>query len=204
MSGDGETVTGDVPRSRPQPGRRPRPVPTSEESLSADRPDAGASITWRGLGAAFVVVAALAAFVILNIWLATKRAHNDDVEHARTAAVKAARQRVVAMLSYDYRNIDTYISAAPKNTTGSYTHDFTHLLTTQVAPAARRDQIDTKVSVTGVGVLEAQKNEVTLLVLAEQATTNSQSAAPQHDGTQLEVTMRKTDHGWLVSYLTEI
>jgi Mce-associated membrane protein len=188
--------------ARPRPGPRPSPGPGGA-SRPATEPGAG-MMTIRGLGAALIVVAVLAAFVVLNVWLAVKRSHNEDVEHARSSAVAAARQRVAAMLSYDYRSIDSYLGEAAKNTTGTFTNDFTHLVTTEVAPAARRDEIDTSVSVTGVGVLEAHKDEVTLLVLVDQATMDKHSDQPRHEGTQLEVTMTRTHNSWLVSYLTEI
>lgn len=155
-------------------------------------------------GTAMIMSAALAAFLILNVWLALKRSHNDDVEQARTDAVASAKQRVVAMLSYDYTDIDTYIANAPKNTTGTFTKEFTHLVTTMVAPAARRDHIDTVVTVTAVGVLDADEHDVTTLVLIDQATTTKAAQGTQHEGSQLEVTLKKTGGRWLVSYLTEI
>ena len=62
----------------------------------------------------------LLGFVTVNVWLAVVRSGNDAVEQARVDALNSARTRVPAMLTYNYKDISTYLTQAPTNTTGDF------------------------------------------------------------------------------------
>ena len=186
------------PRPRPRPTTAAPAGPPPQTAAAAGRPRA------RLL---FVAVAAgvlVLALIGLNVWLWTVRADNSDVEQARHDALASARQRVPAMLSYDYRKIDSYARSAPQNATGRFKSDFTSLVKRIIAPAAVQQQITTKATVKQAGIVDASADQVTVLVLLDQTTTSKTSKKGRLDGSRDRVIMRKVDGTWLVAALDPV
>lgn len=154
---------------------------------------------------ALVLVVGLAlGLLALNAWLFVVRSDNSDVEQARHDALASARQRVPAMLSYDYKKIDAYIAGAPQNATGRFKADFGQLVTRIIAPAAKQQQITTDATVKNAGVVAASADEVTVLVLLDQRTTSKSAKSGRLDGSRDRVVMRKVGDTWLVASLDPI
>jgi Mce-associated membrane protein len=140
----------------------------------------------------------------LNIWLWTVRSDNSDTEQARHDALASARGRVTALLSYDYRQLDSYVRTAPDNTTGRFKTDFTALLTQIIAPAAKRKQVITTATVKQVGIVDASSDQVTVLVLLDQATKSKTERRGRLDGSRDRVVMRKVGGTWLIAALDPV
>jgi Mce-associated membrane protein len=166
-------------------------------------------------GTALLVAAALvvAAFVAANVWLYVERSNSDGstaasgsypINGAEPAAMTSARERIPAMLSYKYTNVDSYIATAPDNATGQFKKDFTELITRVIAPAARAQKIVTTAQVKSVGVIEAHSDSVTVLVMLDQTTTSKKTKGARVDGSRVRVVMTLTGGKWLVSSLTPI
>src|SRR6476469_2948696 len=187
----------DKPADRPRP--RPRPYPTrpdeQPEPAVAAEPTAAVAAEptaadtdaspRRGVpGVALLIVAAVvvAAFVAANVWLYLVRSNNDAIETARVAAVTSARERVPAMLSYKYTDITDYVAAAPDNATGQFKKDFTQLIPRVIAPAATAQKIVTNAQVKSAGVIDAQADSVTVLVMLDQTTTSKNIKGSRVDG----------------------
>jgi Mce-associated membrane protein len=148
-----------------------------------------------------LLVLALAA---LNLWVASLRSDQHDINAARAAALASARTRVPAILSYDYRTIDADIEHAVANLTGAFRTDFRSLLLHQVKPAAVAKKIRTRATAVGTSAIDAHVDSVLVLVFLDQRTTSGTSATPQTDGSRVEVTMTKVHGAWLVSALTPV
>lgn len=157
----------------------------------------------RRTSALTAAVAVVAALVAVNVWLALTRSDDDAAESARLAAVASARQRIPAMLSYDYRTIDHYLAVGPANTTGRFRTDFTQLVATVIAPAANREHVVTSTAVRAIGVTSAGADRVVLLVLLDQTTSNK-TAAHRHDASRDRVTMVHSGGSWLIGELTPL
>ncbi len=166
-------------------------------------------------GTALLVAAALvvAAFIAANVWLYIERSNTDagsaangsyPINGVQPAAMTSARERIPAMLSYKYTNVDSYIASAPDNATGQFKKDFTELITRVIAPAARAQKIVTHADVKSVGVIEAHSDSVTVLVMLDQTTTSKKTKGARVDGSRVRVVMTLTGGKWLVSSLTPI
>ena len=193
-------MTDDAARPRPRP--RPTSAPQAPTLLEAadGRPPSRTRST-----IALVLVAVLAlGLIALNAWLFVVRSDNSDVEQARHDALASARQRVPAMLSYDYKKIDSYIAGAPGNATGKFKADFGQLVTRVIAPAAKQQRITTDATVKNAGVVAASADEVTVLVLLDQKTTSKTAKNGRLDGSRDRVVMRKVGDTWLVASLDPI
>ncbi len=207
----------DSARPRPRPG----PHPASGESREADRPAApsrasrpadnavGNVATPKPRRAARIAAVAICALVLVTLavvtaLLAIERSHHEDLENAGIGAMTNARNRVPALLSYNYKTVDRYVADSPKNTTGAFKKEFTNLITTVIAPAAEQQQIVTKVTVKAVGVIDAHPRTIVLLVLLDQATTYRESPTAHIETSGRRVTMTRRGDTWLVSQLKQI
>jgi Mce-associated membrane protein len=209
------------PRPRPYPSRPDQDAGTqSQEQAPTHVVEAEPSMTQasqrRGVpGVALLAAAALvvAAFVAANVWLYVERSNNGSTATAdgsypingvQPAAMTSARERIPALLSYKYTDVDSYIATAPDNATGQFKKDFTELITRVIAPAARAQKIVTHADVKSVGVIEAHADSVTVLVMLDQTTTSKKTKGARVDGSRVRVVMTRTGGKWLVSSLTPI
>jgi Mce-associated membrane protein len=189
----------------PRPSPRPRQF-ADDPSWPAPPVDAPATAQTRTRVIVVLVVVGVLALglIALNIWLWTVRSDNSETEQARHDALESARQRVPALLSYDYRKLDSYVRTAPDNTTGRFKTDFTSLVARLVAPLAKQKQVVTNATVKQAGIVDASADQVTVLVLLDQATTSTASKTGQLDGSRDRVVMQKVGGTWLIAALDPV
>jgi Mce-associated membrane protein len=215
--------------SRPRPRPRPYPHPPEDAPAAAEpasalepasppdsapvepasslEPASSAQSRRSRLRVALIVTAALIVvlgFVAANVWLFTIRSANSSVERARVAALAVARTRIPSMLSYSYNDISSYVAHAPANTTGDFRKDFTQLVTSVIEPAAKQQHITTKATVKSVGIIDAHKNSVVVLVMIDQTTTSDSAKGGRIDGSRVRVTMLRAGNTWLVDDMTPV
>lgn len=191
--------------SEPQPRPRPRPFAgdAAPPPPAPPAPPAQRSRTRIRLVPAIAVLLVLG-LLGLNIWLWTVRSDNSDAEQARHDALASARQRVPAMLSYDYRKIDSYARTAPLNTTGRFKTDLTALIARVIAPLAKQKHVITAAEVKQAGVVDASGDQVTVLVLLDQTTTSTKQKKGELDGSRDRVVMRNVGGTWLIAALDPV
>ncbi|KAA9160488.1 hypothetical protein FPZ12_016770 [Amycolatopsis acidicola] len=148
-----------------------------------------------------VVVAVLAAGVG---WLAWQRGDQQAVEAARTQAVDAAREGVVAALSYDYHSIDSDVAKARGSLTGSFLDDYTKLMNGTVIQVAKSQETVTKAAIADAAVVSAGTDEVQVLLFVNQTTTGKQLSGPKLDGSRVQTTLENIDGKWLISALQPV
>ena len=132
------------------------------------------------------------------------QADSPVVTAAQRNAITAARRRVPAMLTYDYRRLDAFLRQAPANATGPYKADFTRLIQTVIGPAATRDQVTANAEIKTVAVVEAHADQVQLLIFVDQTTTSRVGKTGRVAGGRLTVTMTRAGNTWLVADLTAV
>ncbi len=192
--------------------RRPRPRPyiadddraTGDPTEAQPTPAAPAKRNLRTALVAALAIVVLLGFVAVNVWLAVVRSGNDAVEQARVDALNSARTRVPAMLSYNYKDISTYVTQAPTNTTGDFKQAFTKLLNRFIAPGAKKQRISTKATVKSAGVIDAHANSAVVLVMIDQTTTSKGGTPNRIDGSRVRVELTKTGGQWLISDITPV
>lgn len=149
---------------------------------------------------AILAVAAVATGAVLVV-----QVHNQD--RARTAAAEAAtaaREKIPAVLSYEFGSLDDGFSSATTNLTGPFRDDFAELARTVIVPAARADSIVTKAEVVESSVVDANSDKVTVLMFLNQNTTSTKLQAPRLDGSRVTVEMTPIAGDWLISGITPV
>jgi Mce-associated membrane protein len=128
-----------------------------------------------------------------------------QVEGARTAAVAAGEEKVVDLLSYDYRSIATDQDTRTALLTGQFKDDYGSLLRDVVAPAAAQQQLTTQTTVVSSSIVRTDGTDsVTMLLFLNQTTQSSAKPDPTLSGSRLRVTMQEVDGSWLVSEMTPV
>jgi Mce-associated membrane protein len=151
---------------------------------------------WTRAGLVALLVAALAVGAVL---LAGQREHDDHAK-AGQQALAAARSAAVAVLSYDYRHLDSDFAAARAFTAQPFTAQYQQTTTRAVRPVATKNAAVVSASVSAAGVVRADRDRVVILAFVDQSTTSSRLERPQVDQNRVELTMVRRDDGrWLVS-----
>ena len=137
--------------------------------------------------------------VIASGWLLWDGSARRGVERAGNDAVQAARESIVAILSYRpetaEKDLDT---AARERLTGRFLDDYTQLIKTVVVPNAKQKSVTAAARVPAVAVVSASADHVVLLAYVDQALTVGKEA-PTQTNSSVRVTMEKVDGRWLVA-----
>ena len=145
------------------------------------------------------VLALATLLVIASAWLFWDGSARRGAQQAGNDAVQAARESIVAILSYRpdtaERDLDT---AARERLTGRFLDDYTQLIKTVVVPNAKQKSVTAAARVPAVAVVSASADHVVLLAYVDQALTVGKEA-PTQTNSSVRVTMEKVDGRWLVA-----
>lgn len=160
--------------------------------------------SWRRRTIVAVIALVIAGLGVTDYVLAGHAADRTEAASAEHAAVAAAKTRVPAILSYNYKTLAHDLKAAQANTTGAFHGDYQKLLATVVEPSAKSKKIINKATVTGAAVVSGDAKHVVVLVFVTQSTTGASGGTPLVSGSRVNVTMTKTHGAWLVSALNPV
>ncbi|HWU22305.1 MAG TPA: hypothetical protein VN088_12315 [Nocardioides sp.] len=151
------------------------------------------------LAATLVVVALL--LVVVAAVGGHRAAQSAD---ARTEALAAAKTRVPLLLTYRKSHLSEDLANALEQTTGSFTADYSKILSQVVEPTARRRGISTTASVRAAGVVSGDRDAVVVLVFLTQATT-ADGHRSSVSGSRVEVTLdRVAGDAWKIAGLRPV
>ncbi|GAB3696403.1 hypothetical protein [Saccharopolyspora tripterygii] len=165
---------------------------------ATDEQEAVATPRRRRIVTALVVVVLLAAATGVGV-LHLRQAAAARLDSARAEAGRAAAQRIPEVLSYSHDTLDRDLDAAQRAVTGPFARDYLELQRSAVRPAAVRDRISTRTTVSALGVVSAEENRVVVLAFINQLTTSARQTTPLIEGARVRVTLEKTGEDWLVS-----
>lgn len=146
-----------------------------------------------GMAALLVLAPALGASV-LKYWDSSAR--NSQI--ARTESVEAARESVVAMLSYQPENVEGQLAAAQDRLTGEFRDSYAGLTRDVVIPGAKQKRISTVANVPAAASVSATPDHAVVLVFVNQSAIVG-SDAPTDTASSIRVTLDKIDGRWLIS-----
>ena len=124
-----------------------------------------------------------------------------------SAVLTAATAEVEAVDSYDYRTLDTAITAGLAATTGEFQRSYRSAMTGPVAAAASASRTVQRGTVQKVGITAVSSDQRTAsaLVLARLLTTASSTAgATRTTPVTLGVTLQSVGGTWLISAMSEV
>lgn len=153
------------------------------------------------LAVAGVVVAALLVGVG---WLGWGYLQDRAAEQARADAVQAATAQAVAMLSYNYNDVDQQLAAAADGLTGDFKGDYDKLVQETIAPGAKEKKITVEATVQAGSIVSATKNDAVVLLYVNQITTSADMPDAATTGSRVRMEMHKEGDRWLTGRLTPV
>lgn len=147
-----------------------------------------------------IVVPVLAAALVIGAgWLCWDFSSRRAAVRAGEDATRAARDSIVAILSYQSATVQQSLQAAAQDRlTGKFLDDYTQLIKTVVVPEAVSQRITVSAKVPATAVVSADAHRAVLLAYVDQ-TTAAGSAAPTQSSSAVRVTMDNVDGRWLIS-----
>jgi Mce-associated membrane protein len=126
-----------------------------------------------------------------------------DSESVRAAAVRAAIESTVALLSYQPDSVDKDLNAARDRLTGTFKDAYTSLIRDVVIPGAKQKRISAVATVPAAGAVSATGNHAVVLLFVDQ-TVNVGNDPPTDTASAVRVTLDRRGDRWLISQFEPI
>lgn len=148
-----------------------------------------------------VVVLALLLSAGLAAWLYFSQYRPDKQTDtaAAQAAVTAAREGTVALLSYKPDTLDQDFTTAKSHLSGDFLTYYEKFTRDIVTPAARQKAVSTTAQVVGAAISDLQPKSAVVMVFVNQTTTSKDRPEPAMTASTVLVSMTKADGRWLIT-----
>jgi Mce-associated membrane protein len=118
---------------------------------------------------------------------------------ATKAAISAASDGTVAVLSYSPDTLDRDFSSAKSHLTGDFLSYYDQFTQQIVAPAAKQKSVKTSAVVLRAGVSELRPDSAVVLLFVNQSTQSKDRPEPTFTNSSVTVTLTKANGKWLIS-----
>jgi Mce-associated membrane protein len=118
---------------------------------------------------------------------------------AREAAMKAASDGSVAVLSYSPDHLQEDFSAAESKLTGDFLNYYKQFTSQVVAPAAQQKQVTTTAKVEKAGVESLTSTSAAVLIFVNQSTTTKEKPEPTAINSAVRVGLTRVSGKWLIN-----
>ncbi|HME76433.1 MAG TPA: hypothetical protein VKI00_12500 [Mycobacterium sp.] len=137
----------------------------------------------------------------LAAWLYVKQYRPDEQTDTAAAqsAVNAARDGVVALLSYKPDTLNEDFAAAKSHLTGDFLNYYDQFTREIVTPAAKEKALTTTAQVVGAAASELHPNSAVVLLFVNQATVSKERPDPAMASSTVLVSLTKVNGTWLIN-----
>lgn len=118
---------------------------------------------------------------------------------AADAAVQAASDGTIALLSYSPQNLETDFTNARSHLTGDFLNYYNQFTEQIVSPAAKKNGVTTSASVVNAAVSELYPDRAVVLVFLNQSTTSSENPDGSFSTSSVKVGLAKVDGSWRIA-----
>ncbi len=146
---------------------------------------------------ALLVVASLALLGGL-FWFQYRPDRATDAAAAK-AAISAASEGTIAVLSYSPDTLDHDFSSAKSHLTGDFLSYYDQFTQQIVAPAAKQKSVKTTAVVLRAAVSELHPDSAVVLLFVNQSTQSKDRPEPTFTNSSVSVTLTKAHDKWLIS-----
>lgn len=151
---------------------------------------------------ALLVVTSLALFGAL--FYVTYLADRDTDGAAAKAAISAASDGTVAVLSYSPDTLERDFSSAKSRLTGDFLSYYDQFTQQIVAPAAKQKSVKTTAVVLRAALSNLRRDGADVLLFVNQSTQSADRPEPTLTSSSVLVTLAKADGKWLISSFTPV
>jgi Mce-associated membrane protein len=152
---------------------------------------------WRLISLIVAVVVAVGLAGALFFLQYRPNQHTNDV--AARAAIHAASEGTVALLSYSPETLDSDVAAGKSHLTGELLRYFTGFSQYFVAPAVRQQRVKASASVLRAAVADMHPNSAVVLLFVHQTTSSKDKPDPVLSTNNVRVTLTKVNGSWLIA-----
>lgn len=139
------------------------------------------------------------AAVLTAAFLVTWQRGTDAPAPDTAAALAAATDGTVALLSYAPDSLDRDFAAAEEHLTGDFLTYYSQFTDQVVAPAAREKSVRTSATVARAAVAELGPDQAVVLVFINQSTTSAEQPDPALAASSVRVTLNRIDERWRIA-----
>jgi Mce-associated membrane protein len=143
----------------------------------------------------FLVSGTLAAWLYITQY----RPDQQTDAAASKSVIDAARDGIVALLSYKPETLNQDISAAKSHLTGDFLNFYDQFTRDVVTPAAKEKKLTTSAQVVGAAVSELHPNSAVVLLFVNQATVSQDRPDPAMAASTVMVSLAKVHGTWLIT-----
>jgi Mce-associated membrane protein len=118
---------------------------------------------------------------------------------ATKAAISAASEGTVAILSYSPDTLDRDFSSAKSHLTGDFLSYYDQFTQQIVAPAAKQKSVKTNAVVLRAALSELHPNSAVVLLFVNQSTQSKDRPEPTFTNSSVSATLTKANGKWLIS-----
>lgn len=175
--------------------------PTTEAAEAGPGPVRQALLAVARFWVAILLVLALAVTGGVTAWLYVNQYRPDQQTNAAAAeaAVKAASDGTVALLSYSPESLDADFATARTLLTGDFLNYYNQFTEQIVAPAAKKNAVKTQAAVVNAAVSELHSDRAVVLVFLNQTTTSTENPDGSFSTSSVKVGLTKVNDAWLIS-----
>jgi len=151
---------------------------------------------WRAIVVAAVVLLSIGIAAVLYFGMYRP----DQGESAQAgAAIGAASQGAVAVLSYAPKTLDKDLAAARTHLTGDFLTYYGDFANQFIAPAAKQKDIQATATVVRAALIDMRGDTAHVLVFLNQSTTSHDNPAPAQAASSVNVGLTKVAGTWRIS-----
>lgn len=182
-----------APAVAAEPGQEGAPVATPLQAPSG----------WLLVVLGSLALALIVAVAVYGIPMWRTVRHHDAVVAARQQATPAAERAADAVLSYDYKSLNSDEKAAQHYLTKHYAKQYVATFNKLVKPNATKLHAHVTADVQASGVVHADPDRVAVLLFVNQTThSTANNGQPQTALNRVEMSMVKQGGGWQVDGIT--
>jgi Mce-associated membrane protein len=146
------------------------------------------------------LVAAIAMAGSLAGWLYVTQLRSDQRTDAAAsqAAVAAASDGTVAVLSYSAQNLNRDLAGAKSHLTGDFLSYYQQFTDNVVVPAAKLNGVQASAAVVRAALSQIHPNSAIVLVFVNQTSTSKDHPDPVLRASSIRVRLQRIDDRWLI------
>lgn len=155
------------------------------------------------LGVLALLLVATAAWLGLNTYDIREVRRHDQVSEAARTAPATAERAAGAILSYDYRSLDSDEKAAERYMTAAYAKQYAQTFDKLVRGNAERLKAHVQATVRASGVSHADPDRANVLLFVDQSTVSTANGGEKQTAlNRVEMKMVRQDGAWVVNDIT--
>lgn len=201
MNVDDKTETENTDETRDVEATEGVEIDKAADAEQAPQPETRGQIPLRLIIIPVVLALSLLLSAGLAAWLYFKQYRPDEqtTHAAAQAAVNAAKDGTVALLSYKPETLDQDFASAKSHLTGDFLNYYDEFTRQIVTPAAKEKAVTTTAQVVQAAATEIHPDSAVVLVFVNQSTISKDRPDPSMAASSVLVSMTKVDGKWLIT-----